>query len=257
MRRLIEFACRGARLVGTLDDAASPVGLLIVSGGNEIRTGAHRGMALLAADISALGHPVFRYDRRGIGDSDGDNAGFRSASDDLAAAAATFRREAPQVTRMVGFGNCDAASTLALYGLEAGVDCVVLANPWVVDERDDGLPPAAAIRARYAHRVISPSAWIRLVRGGVDLGKLAAGMRKVLLGRQDRSLADAVIEGITAWGDDAAILLAARDATAIAFRAAAPRLSAQTIDTSSHSFAGDANQRALLHAIAARLQANS
>ena len=49
MRELISFPCEGDTLAGTLDDAPGATGLLIVSGGNEIRCGAHRGMALLAA----------------------------------------------------------------------------------------------------------------------------------------------------------------------------------------------------------------
>ena len=71
MRKLIAFPCAGETLIGTLDAAPGRVGLLIVAGGNEIRCGAHRGMALLAAEVAARGYPAFRYDRRGIGDSTG------------------------------------------------------------------------------------------------------------------------------------------------------------------------------------------
>ena len=133
MRRVITFPCAGDTLVGTIDEALGTTGLLIVSGGNEIRSGAHRGMALLAADIATLGYPVFRYDRRGVGDSSGENGGFLSSSDDLAMAVTAFRGEAPHLSRIVGFGNCDAASTLALFGRAAGIDAVLLANPWVVE----------------------------------------------------------------------------------------------------------------------------
>ncbi len=57
--------------MGTLDDAPGTTGLLIVSGGNEVRAGAFAGQARLAAEIAAAGHPVFRFDRRGVGDSTG------------------------------------------------------------------------------------------------------------------------------------------------------------------------------------------
>ena len=43
MRKLIAFPCAGETLVGSLDEGAGSTGLLIVSGGNEIRMGAHRG----------------------------------------------------------------------------------------------------------------------------------------------------------------------------------------------------------------------
>ncbi|WP_443018676.1 hypothetical protein [Sphingomonas sp. 7/4-4] len=95
MRKLIEFPCAGETLFGTLDEAPGTTGLLIVSGGNEIRVGAHRGMALLAGRLAEAGHPVFRFDRRGVGDSSGENHGFESSPDDIAAAAAAFRQAAP------------------------------------------------------------------------------------------------------------------------------------------------------------------
>ena len=174
MRRLIAFQCAGETLIGTLDPATGATGLLIVSGGNELRSGAHRGMTMLAARLAAAGVPVLRFDRRGVGDSSGENGGFRAAADDIAAAAAALRREQPQVTRSVGFGNCDAATALTLFGRAAGIDALVLANPWVIEPTDD-LPPAAAIRARYAARLRDPAEWRRLLGGGVDLAKLAKG----------------------------------------------------------------------------------
>ncbi|MEG3172589.1 hydrolase 1, exosortase A system-associated [Sphingomonas sp. ZB1N12] len=141
MRRLIGFACEGETLAATLDEAPGTTGLLIVSGGNEIRSGAHRGIAMLAQRLAATGTPVFRYDRRGVGDSTGDNGGFLSAEPDLIAAVAAFRKAAPHVARLIGFGNCDAASTLALFGRSAGFDEVILANPWVIEPLNDLPPP--------------------------------------------------------------------------------------------------------------------
>ncbi|WP_307085830.1 hypothetical protein [Sphingomonas faeni] len=141
IRRLIGFACEGETLAATLDDAPGTTGLLIVSGGNEIRSGPHRGMVMIAQRLAATGTPVFRYNSRGVGDSTGDNGGFLSAKLDLIAAVAAFRNVAPHVTRLIGFGNCDAASTLALFGRSAGFDKVVLANPWVIEPIDDIPPP--------------------------------------------------------------------------------------------------------------------
>ena len=155
VRRLTSFTCAGETLAATLDDAPGATGLLIVSGGNEIRIGAHRGMAELAATIAAAGHPVFRYDRRGIGDSTGENNGFESSAEDIREAVAAFRREAPHLTRVVAFGNCDAASALVLFHAEAAIDALLLANPWTIEAADD-LPPAAAIRSRYVEKLKDP-----------------------------------------------------------------------------------------------------
>lgn len=245
MRRLIAIACEGERLAATLDEAANDVGLLIVSGGNEVRAGAHRGMAMLAARIAADGIPVLRFDRRGVGDSTGTNAGYRSSAPDIAAAVAALR--ASGARRVVGFGNCDAASALALYGRAAGIDAVLLANPWIVDPCGD-LPPRAAIRATYAARLRDPTSLSRLLTGRVSLPRLARGLTR--LARPQPSPHTDVLTAIASWGDAAGVLLSAGDATALAYadaaRAARVTVRTQTIDTASHSFAGAA--AAALHA---------
>jgi exosortase A-associated hydrolase 1 len=239
MRKLIAFPCEGETLAATLDEAPGITGLLIVSGGNEIRSGAHRGMAMLAHRLAATGTPVFRYDRRGVGDSTGDNGEFLSAEPDLIAAAAAFRSVAPHVTRVVGFGNCDAASTLALFGRAAGLDRIVLANPWVVESIDD-LPPAAAIRARYRTALRDPATWRRALLGGVNFRKLIRGLKRIS-DTQSEVLAARVLTALTSWDTNAAVILARGDATAIAFAAAAgATIPAETIDTDSHSFTGPA-----------------
>ena len=242
MRRLIGFACEGETLAATLDEAPGTTGLLIVSGGNEIRSGAHRGMAMLAQRLAATGTPVFRYDRRGIGDSTGDNGGFLSAEPDLIAAAAAFRNAAPHVTRLIGFGNCDAASTLALFGRSAGFDKVILANPWVIEPIDD-LPPAAAIRAYYRTAFRDPATWRRALSGKLNILQLIKGLSRSVRTNQEgeNPLADRVLTAIGDWQPDAAIILARGDATAIAFAAAAgAAVPSETIDTDSHSFTGPA-----------------
>ena len=60
--------------------------LLLVSGGNELRSGPWGSQAQLAAQIATAGFPVLRFDRRGVGDSEGQNTGFTGSADDIAAA---------------------------------------------------------------------------------------------------------------------------------------------------------------------------
>lgn len=255
MRRLIAFPCAGETLVGTLDDAPGTNGLLIVSGGNEVRVGAHRGMAALAGELAAVGVPVLRFDRRGVGDSTGENRGWSETADDIAAAVQAFRAEAPDVRHLVGFGNCDAASALALFGRTAGLDALALANPWIGEERRDGLPPPAAIRARYAARLADFAQWRRLLTGDVRLGMLWRGLRAAV-GFAPRPLADRI-----AASSPATIILAERDATAQAFRAAlrkkARELPITTIATASHSFASPGDAVALQAALLTVLRATT
>lgn len=251
MREVIGFDCDGDRLAATLDHAEGRTGLLIVSGGNEIRIGAHRGMALLAQRVAAAGHPVLRYDRRGIGDSEGENRGFLESAEDIATAAQAFRNASP-IERIVGCGNCDAATALALFHQRAGIDVLLLANPWVI-EGDSDLPPPAAIRARYAERLRDPHQWLRLARGGVNFGKLVKGLKRSAKSpEKPNSLAYDMAAALVPSNAPTTILLAERDNTAIAFREAfgqsafmpvRERVEIAVRQTASHSFAreGDAD----------------
>lgn len=217
-RRHLTFICEGARLAATLDDAPGGTGLLIVSGGNEIRAGAFSGQARLAARIAAAGHPVFRFDRRGVGDSEGENRSFHHSAPDIAAALAAFRAARPGLARVVGFGNCDAASALMLGG-GAGCDALVLANPWTI-EQDDGAPPPAAIRARYAEKLRNPRELLRLLTGKVSPRKLAGGMIRAIAPPAARTtLSRQMSEGLDRHGGPYRILLAMGDRTAQAFLA--------------------------------------
>lgn len=215
-RRHLTFACEGATLIGTLDSAPGTTGLLLVSGGNELRSGAWAGQALLAARIAEAGFPVFRFDRRGVGDSEGQNGEFRSSAPDIAAATAAFRGECPQLARIVGFGNCDGASALMLAG-GAGLDGLVLSNPWTI-ENDDAPPPPSAVRDHYRRRLADPAALLRLLTGKVSLRQLLASLRDALRKpAPPGTLAQEMAEGIKAFAGPIRFLIAERDRTALAF----------------------------------------
>lgn len=246
MRELSHFACEGARLGATLDGAGGTTGLLIVTGGTEIRIGAHGGLARLAAATAAGGFPTLRFDRRGVGDSEGTDPGFANSAADIAAAARHLRALCPAVTRVIGFGLCDGATALALHGCAAGIDGFVLANPWVV-EPDAGLPPPAAIRARYLDRLLSMAGWRKLLTGGIDYRAALRGVRS-LARTPDKGLGGSVAAALEEGARPTTIVLASGDATAIAFADAwrgggfaALRARGGTelieIDSRSHSFA--------------------
>lgn len=243
MRRLIAFPCASETLAGTLDEAKGPTGVLIVSGGNETRTGAHRGMAMLAQRLAARGIPVFRFDRRGVGDSSGESGGYADSAPDIAAAAAVFRAEAG-VNRIVGLGNCDGATALALFGRRAGVDALALTNPWLGD--GNALPPPAAVRARYFARLRDPASWWR----GFNISKLLKGLRSLAQMRAEPPLAARMAAALS--GSEPLIVLAEHDRTALQFAAAwtgPGRL--LRLPTASHSFADatDALEAAIVEAV--------
>lgn len=225
MNRLqFTFGCGELKLAGSLDTAPGVTGLMIVSGGNEIRSGAFSGQSHLAARIAKAGFPVFRFDRRGVGDSEGENRGFRKSAGDIRSALDAFTAMAPQMERVFAFGNCDAASALMLAKGE-GFDGLILSNPWTIEENEEASdePHHApdAIRARYAEKLRNPREIARLLRGGVDLGKLARGVVSSLRpAPPPSSLAQEMREGLSAYGGSVHILLAEADRTAQLFDAA-------------------------------------
>jgi hypothetical protein len=132
---------------------------------------------------------------------------------------------APQVSRVVAFGNCDAASALML-ARGAGCDGLVLSNPWTIEQdasggAEDDTPPPAAIRARYFDKLKNPREIMRLMGGGVDISKLARGMAQALRpAPPPSSLAREMAAGRSDFAGPVRILLATADRTAQVFEAA-------------------------------------
>lgn len=247
MRQFLTIPCEGAALAATVDGGGGPTGILFVSGGTEIRSGAHAGMARLGARVMDAGVTALRFDRRGVGDSEGSDPGFEGSLPDIVAATAALRALLPDGAPLVGFGLCDGATALALHHRAAGIDALLLANPWVVPPAK-GLPPPAAIRRHYAARLVDPAAWRRAITGRLDYGSALRGVRQLVV-RADRSLSARVASALIETRASVAVLLAMGDATAIAFDdvwnspAYAPlrandRITVERVASSSHSFAG-------------------
>jgi exosortase A-associated hydrolase 1 len=260
-RRHVTFDCEGSTLVGSLDDADGSAGLLIVTGGNEVRSGAWNGQARFAARIAEAGFPVFRFDRRGVGDSEGPNLGFRESALDIAAALAAFHEARPGLSRVVGFGNCDGASALMLAG-GAGFDGLVLSNPWTFEdagEDEAALVPAAVVRDHYRRRLTDPAAIKRLLTGKVSIGRLFASLRQAASpsAPEPTGLAAELAAGITGFAGQVVFPLAGRDRTAQAFMAQwrkdDPRL--RVCADATHSYVEPAAQDWLIEQVLEMLRA--
>lgn len=253
MRRLISFPCEGAALAGSLDvGEGAAQGVLLVIGGSQTRIGSHRMYERLAKGLADKGYACFRYDRRGVGDSAGADPGFRGSGPDLKAAAEAFRKEVPGLAGIVGFGLCDGATALALHGDAAGLDGLILANPWLV-EAEDGAPAPAAIRAHYRRQLLSWSGLKRLFTGAVNFRKLGGGLGKLFSRRQPDSLSNDVALALLRHRLPAEMILCTGDNTAIAADAEVRAWpyqglirATQMIETDSHTFARPGDEAMLL-----------
>jgi exosortase A-associated hydrolase 1 len=256
MRSLLTFRCQGALLGASLDRSGGAVGVVFATGGSQTRIGSHRMFERLAAGLARAGYPCFRFDRRGVGDGEGDDPGWRGSGPDLAAAVSCFRREHPAIERLIGFGLCDGATALAMFGAEAGVQGLILTNPWFVESEADA-PPAAAIRHHYRRRLASVEGWKKILSGAVSYRKLFKGIRKALEPGSS-NLADEVAAGLERGGLPCALILAGGDATAIAAasvweskrfrRIKEASAAAYRIESDSHTFARPGDPEALLQA---------
>lgn len=263
MRRLLSFTCQAATLGGSLDEASGSTGLLIVTGGSQTRIGSHRMFERLAAAIAGAGYPCFRFDRRGVGDSEGEDPGYRESGSDIEAAVRAFRVACPQLDRIVGFGLCDGGTALSLFGAEAGIDALLLANPWFV-EAETGAPPAAAIKQHYRDRLMSVEGWKKLLSGSVSYKKLFKGLMKVAA-PPPADLADEVARALSARSLPLTMVLARRDNTAVAaadvwnsprYRSIRERQPEPIyIESDSHTFARAGDEAALGNAVLAALRA--
>ena len=228
-RRHLSFECSGDTLVGSLDAGDAAAGLLIVTGGNELRCGPFGSHADIADKIATAGFPVLRYDRRGVGDSSGANQGFSACAADIAAALAAFRAACPRLKHVVAYGNCDAASALML-AQGQGCDALVLANPWTLEpepeaDRDHSAEAEPqlqmtprAIRAHYLRRLTNPAALWRLLTGKIHMrqmaGSLVAAVQPALpAGTLVRDMA----AGLAQFKGAATLLIAEDDRTAQVF----------------------------------------
>lgn len=183
----IVIACEGEALLGIVHhpgagaaQAAQATGVVIIVGGPQTRVGSHRQFVHLARALAAAGHPVLRFDVRGMGDSTGALHAFEQISPDIGAAIDALQRHAPQVRQVVLWGLCDGASAALLYlhdRADARVRGLCLLNPWV---RSEASLARTHVKHYYLQRLAQREFWAKLFRGRVGweaLGGLAASVR--------------------------------------------------------------------------------
>lgn len=184
----VRIRCGSEELVGILHRPAVPArrGVVLVVGGPQYRVGSHRQFVHLARGLAAEGTAVLRFDYRGMGDSGGTYLGFEHVGDDIAAAVDALVAAVPEVSEVVLWGLCDAASAILFYAAgDRRIGGIVLLNPWV---RTVAGEARTYLRHYYLRRLLEPDFWRRVATGRFD--PLAAG----------RSFAGLVVRSIAGGG---------------------------------------------------------
>lgn len=260
------FTCNGERLVGIATQPANPeaIGVLLIVGGPQYRAGSHRQFTLLARRLAQEGFASFRFDNRGMGDSEGAMRNFEVIDDDVRAAIDAFQRTNPNVQKIALWGLCDAASAALFYApTDPRVIGQILLNPWVHSE-------AGAARARLKHyylaRLMQKSFWLKLLTGGIKVTQ-SVGELKQSAHQVSREVAqtapsdprhgsagyiDRMLANLKAFKGKTQILLSGQDLVAKEFlqlqqsdkawakACARPSLQQVTIEQANHTFSSAA-----------------
>lgn len=220
------FQCGRERLIGILHGPGAdfrPVGVLIVVGGPQYRAGSHRQFVTMAREIARAGHPVLRFDHRGIGDSDGSPRGFEELDDDVRAALDAMYAQYPALRGVVIMGLCDAASAALMYsGSDPRVAGLILANPWV---RSEAGQARAYVRHYYGNRLLQAAFWRKVAAGQVDVvGSMRDFLRKLRASSKGRaarvsraSFQERMLEGLARFNGPILLQISGRDLTAAEF----------------------------------------
>ena len=176
----LTLECQGDQMMGVccLPEKASSLGFVVVVGGPQYRVGSHRQFLLLSRKLAAAGHPVLRFDYRGMGDSDGEGRSFEQIDADIAAGIDGLASQCAALRKVVLFGLCDGAAAALLYCArqkDPRVAGLCLLNPWA---RSEATLAQTHIKHYYLDRLRQRDFWWKLVSGKLGL---ASSAREFLL----------------------------------------------------------------------------
>lgn len=225
----IVFNIGDDRVIGMIHRSAETIqsiGVLIAVGGPQYRVGSHRQFLLLARHLALNGIATMRFDYRGMGDSEGEQLGFENSGPEIVAATDEFLRRCPEVKKIILWGLCDAASTIAMHSHKDNrVAGMLLVNPWVRSET--GLAQTY-VKQYYWRRFLAPDFWQKMASGNLNFGETVRSVIKDIEkafrspgssgnDNQGTELSGRMADGLLKFKGQVHIILSGQDLTALEF----------------------------------------
>ena len=169
MKTPVVFECGTEYLVGIIHNPGKPKskGVVVVVGGPQYRVGSHRQFVLLSEHMAVEGFSSLRFDYQGMGDSSGEKKDFENVDNDIRCAIDALINSCPEITEIVLWGLCDAASAILFYAYkDSRVTGIVLLNPWVRTEEGES---RAFLKHYYLKKFFIVETWKDLFLGRLNI----------------------------------------------------------------------------------------
>ncbi|MBZ9611736.1 hydrolase 1, exosortase A system-associated [Rheinheimera maricola] len=143
-------------------------GVLIIVGGPQYRVGSHRQFVKLSRFLAMHHIPSMRLDSSGMGDSSGKRVAFYQQDTDIEAAITSFLQHCPQLSNVVLWGLCDAASAilLQLNQHDPRISGAILLNPLVRQQHNHA---TVMLKHYYLKRLFNRQFWRKMLGGDLLL----------------------------------------------------------------------------------------
>lgn len=181
----LSIATAAGSLSAIVHPASATTGVVIIVGGPQYRVGSHRQFIKLSRLLAAHNIPSLRFDSSGMGDSSAEKQAFYQQDGDINAAIDAFFRHCPQLTQVVLWGLCDAASAILikLNQPDKRIGGVVLLNPWVRQQHSHA---QTMLKHYYLKRLLSRQLWQKMLGGGVAVRRSISEIMQTLRQRRAR-----------------------------------------------------------------------
>jgi len=232
MEETVQFSVNQKMLYGILhvqEEVADPsIIVILITGGPQVRIGAHRMYVQLSRFLCEHNWASFRFDYEGMGDSEGDFIGFQYAGPSISAAVHFLKKRFKSKPNFVIWSLCDGATATALYAAthQDAIIGQILCNPLTMT---DGTLAHSVIRYYYIKRFFSRAFLIHFLKLELNLLNSAKSLWKIIkathilknnksVSANKQKLPDMVIDSLNIFSKPIRIVLSKDDIVASNFQ---------------------------------------